>query len=97
MELSAVGDGGRNEDEVDPFLVRRAIGTENRTFLGQYFGILMALLASFFFSVSFLIMKILGQDYSYTPNGTAVLFNLGVVLPCVPAMVIQKCYVIEYN
>jgi hypothetical protein len=46
-----------------------------------YGGILMALSASIFFSSSFLIIKIL-EPRGLKPYGAALLFNLGVIIPC---------------
>ncbi|XP_037035856.1 solute carrier family 35 member G1-like [Bradysia coprophila] len=51
------------------------------TFFKKFGGMLMALAASFFFSVSFLIVKILGS-HGFKAFGCSVLFNLGVIVPC---------------
>lgn len=54
---------------------------EKETFFKKFGGMLMALGASFFFSVSFLIVKILA-NHGFTAFGCSVLFNLGVLVPC---------------
>lgn len=54
---------------------------EKETFFKKFGGMLMALGASFFFSVSFLIVKILG-NHGFKAFGCSVLFNLGVLIPC---------------
>lgn len=54
---------------------------EKETFFKKFGGMLMALSASFFFSVSFLIIKILG-NHGFKAFGCSVLFNLGVLIPC---------------
>lgn len=51
------------------------------TFFKKFGGMLMALSASFFFSVSFLIVKILG-NHGFKAFGCSVIFNLGVLIPC---------------
>jgi len=64
-----------------------------RSFLQKYAGMLMALLASIFFSASFLIIKILGT-HGFPANATAVLFNLGVIIPALPAMVSNSTHLV---
>lgn len=54
---------------------------EKETFFKKFGGMLMALAASFFFSVSFLIVKIL-SSHGFKAFGCSVLFNLGVLVPC---------------
>lgn len=59
------------------------------TFFKKFGGMLMALAASFFFSVSFLLVKILGNR-GFKPYGCSVIFNLGVVIPCVIGIVLHE-------
>ena len=66
-----------------------------KSFIQNYAGMIMALLASIFFSISFLIVKILGQ-HGFPGNATAVLFNLGVLIPAIPAMVQSLVIAIFY-
>lgn len=54
---------------------------DKETFFKKFGGMLMALSASFFFSVSFLIVKIL-SNHGFKAFGCSVLFNLGVLIPC---------------
>lgn len=54
---------------------------EKETFFKKFGGMIMALSASFFFSVSFLIVKIL-SNHGFKAFGCSVLFNLGVLIPC---------------
>lgn len=62
---------------------------EKETFLKKFGGMLMALSASFFFSVSFLIIKILGNN-GYKAFGCSVLFNLGVLIPCLIGILLHE-------
>lgn len=62
---------------------------EKETFFKKFGGMLMALSASFFFSVSFLIIKILGNN-GFKAFGCSVLFNLGVLIPCLIGILLHE-------
>lgn len=54
---------------------------EKPTFFNRFGGMLMALCASVFFSISFLIVKVLNK-HGFKAFGCSVLFNTGVLVPC---------------
>lgn len=62
---------------------------EKNTFFNRFGGMLMALSASFFFSISFLIMKILG-NHGFKAFGLSVLFNVGVLIPCFVGILLHE-------
>ncbi|KAJ6642367.1 hypothetical protein Bhyg_07315 [Pseudolycoriella hygida] len=62
---------------------------DKETFFKKFGGMLMALAASFFFSVSFLIIKILA-NHGFKAYGCSVLFNVGVLLPCFIGILIHE-------
>ncbi len=64
-------------------------GLQKETFFKKFGGMLMALGASFFFSVSFLIVKILG-NHGFKAFGCSVLFNLGVLVPCLIGILLHE-------
>lgn len=77
---SVTHDGQNKTDIIEP---------EKETFFKKFGGMLMALSASFFFSVSFLIVKILG-NHGFHAFGCSVLFNLGVLIPCLIGILIHE-------
>lgn len=62
---------------------------DKKTFFYKFGGMLMALSASFFFSISFLIVKILGS-HGFKAFGCSVLFNIGVIIPCLLGILLHE-------
>lgn len=62
---------------------------KQKTFFSRFGGMLMALSASFFFSISFLIVKVLGNR-GFEALGCSVLFNVGVLIPCFVGILIYE-------
>lgn len=62
---------------------------DKKTFFHKFGGMLMALSASFFFSISFLIVKILG-NHGFKAFGCSVLFNVGVIIPCIFGILLHE-------
>ena len=85
----------QNDEKSNQVLLPTAIRTPPEekvfifTFWNSYGGMLMALSASLFFSVAFLMIKTLEKD-GVGSFGSALLFNLGVLLPCSVGIVFNE-------
>lgn len=64
-------------------------GNSSKNFWNLYGGIFMALSASVFFSSSFLVIKLL-EHHGLKPFGSALLFNIGVVVPCLILIILNE-------
>lgn len=62
---------------------------EKISFFNRFGGMIMALCASFFFSISFLIVKVLA-NHGFEAFGCSVLFNAGVFIPCLVGILLHE-------
>jgi len=87
IELKISENGSNGTKETKCTSMGEAHPPRKDSFVTRFGGIFMAISASSFFSVCILSIKVLSKEYGYPPNGIAVLFSLGVLLPWIPAMV----------